>query len=87
MVMTSSEINVQIFRDMAEIADDEKLMKQLAKYLKKLVAKKNDPTEMTKEEFYKHIEEAESQYAKGEYTTLLPGESLSDMLKRCGYAI
>lgn len=85
--MTSSEINVQIFRDMAEIADDEKLMKQLAKYLKKLVAKKNDPTKMTKEEFFKHIEEAESQYAKGEYTTLLPGESLSDMLKRCGYAI
>ncbi len=85
--MTSSEINVQIFRDMAEIADNEKLMKQLSKYLKKLVAKKNDPTEMTKEEFFKHIEDAEAQYARGEYTTQLPGESLSDMLKRCGYAV
>ncbi len=85
--MTSSEINAQIFRDMAEIADDEKLMKQLAKYLKKLVAKKNDPTLMTKEEFFHRVEEAEAQYARGEYTTQLPGESLSDMLKRCVYAL
>ncbi len=30
MVMASSDINVQIFHDMAEIADDEKLLKQLA---------------------------------------------------------
>ena len=36
--MTATELNVQIWRDMAAIADSEKLMKQLAKYLKKLVA-------------------------------------------------
>ena len=63
------ELNAQIWRNMAEIADNETLMRQLAKYLKKLVAKKDDPT------------------LRGEYTTQLPGESLSDMLKRCGYAI
>ena len=57
--MTASEINVQIFRDLAEIADDEALMKRLSKYLKKLVAKKADPTLMTKEEFYRRIDEAE----------------------------
>lgn len=56
--MTPSEINVQIIRDMAEIADNEALMKQLAKYLKKLVAKKNDPTLMTKEEFFRRVDEA-----------------------------
>ena len=38
--MTAIELNAQILRDMAEIADSEPLMKQLAKYLKKLVAKK-----------------------------------------------
>ena len=42
--MTTLELNAQIWRDMAEIADSEPLMKQLAKYLKKLVAKKSDPT-------------------------------------------
>ena len=30
---------------------------------------------------------AEQQYARGEYTTQLPGESVEDMLKRCGYVI
>ena len=33
-VNSSNELNVQIWRDMAEIADNEPLMKQLAKYLK-----------------------------------------------------
>lgn len=38
--MTAAEIHTQIWRDIAKIADDEALMKQLAKYLKKLTAKK-----------------------------------------------
>ena len=50
--MTAMELNAEIWRNMAAIADDETLMKQLAKYLKKLVAKKEDPTLMTKEEFF-----------------------------------
>ena len=85
--MTTMELNAQIWRDMAEIADSEVLLKQLAKYLKKLVAKKDDPTLMSEEDFFARVEKAEDQYARGEYTTLLPGESVSDMLKRCGYAL
>ena len=56
--MTAVEMNAQIWRSIAEIADDESLMEQLAKYLKKLVAKKNDPTCMTKEEFFRRVDEA-----------------------------
>ena len=52
------ELNAQIWRNMAVIADDETLMKQLAKYLKKLVAKKEDSTLMTKEEFFARVDEA-----------------------------
>ena len=81
------ELNAQIWRDIAEIADDEALMMRLAKYLKRLAAKKNDPTEMTKEEFYRHIEEAEAQYARGEYSEMLPGEDLTTHLRRLGYGI
>jgi len=81
------ELNAQIWRDIAEIADDEALMIRLAKYLKRLAAKKNDPTEMTKEEFYRHIEEAEAQYARGEYSEMLPGEDLTTHLRRLGYGI
>ena len=81
------ELNAQIWRDIAEIADDEALMIRLAKYLKCLTAKKNDPTEMTKEEFYRHIEAAEAQYARGEYSEMLPGEDLTTHLRRLGYGI
>ena len=85
--MNAMELNAQIWRDIAEIADDEALMIRLAKYLKRLAAKKNDPTEMTKEEFYRHIEEAEAQYARGEYSEMLPGEDLTTHFRRLGYGI
>ena len=81
------ELNAQIWRNMAEIADNEQLMKQLAKYLKKLVAKKEDATLMTKEEFYAKLEKGEEEYRQGKCTRLLPGESVSDMLRRNGYAV
>ena len=63
--MTAIELNAQIWRDMAEIADSEPLMKQLAKYLKKLVAKKQDPTLMTKEEFFARVDEAREEIRQG----------------------
>ena len=63
--MTAMEVNTQIWRDIAEIADNESLMKQLAKYLKKLVAKKQDPTLMTKEEFFARVDEAREEIKQG----------------------
>jgi len=64
-IMTTVELNAQIWHDMAEIADSEQLMKQLAKYLKKLVAKKTDPTLMTKEEFFARVDEAREEIRQG----------------------
>ena len=58
-------MNTQIWRSIAEIADDESLMEQLAKYLKKLVAKKNDSTCMTKEEFFARVDESLQQARQG----------------------
>lgn len=43
---------------MGEIADDETLMTKVLKYVKKLAAKKTDPTLMTKEEFFARVDEA-----------------------------
>ena len=64
-INSSNELNVQIWRDLAEIADNEPLMKQLAKYLKKLVAKKHDETQMTKEEFFARVDEAREEARQG----------------------
>ncbi|MBO4663072.1 MAG: hypothetical protein J6Y15_09380 [Bacteroidaceae bacterium] len=85
--MTAVQLNAEVLRAINDISDDETLMNKVLKYIKKLTAKKEDPTLMTKEEFFAKIERAEQQYARGEYTTQLPGESVSDMLKRCGYEV
>ena len=75
-------LNADFFQNLSVIAQDEGLMKRVANYVKRLATKKEDPPLMTKEEFLERIEKAEAQYKRGEYTTLLPGESVSDMLKR-----
>ena len=80
-------LDAQIWRDMSILADSEPMMKRVAKYLRKLVAEKEDPTLMTKEEFFAKIERAEQQAARGEYSVLQPGEDLTTHLRRLGYDI
>ena len=64
--MTAIQLNAEIYRTMSVIADDEGLLRQALKYLKKLATKKQDETLMTKEEFYAKIERAEEQCRRGE---------------------
>ncbi len=86
--MTALQLNPDIYRQLDIIAKDQSMFDRVTKYINRIVKKMNyDPTCMTKEEFFARIERAEQQYARGEYTTQLPGESVEDMLKRCGYVI
>ena len=85
--MTAVQLNAEVLRAMSEIADDEALMTKLLKYIKKLSAKKEDPTLMTKDEFFAKIERAEQQIARGEGMRMLPDEDLTAFLKRNGYDI
>ena len=81
-------MNVELWQSIGAIADDESLMRRLTRYAKKLVKEKeSDSTLMSEEEFFARVDEAKEQYERGEYTTQLPGESVTDMLKRCGYEI
>ena len=57
-------MNTELWQSIGAIADCEPLMKRLARYAKKLVKEKNDPTLMTKEEFFAKIERAEKQPGK-----------------------
>ena len=82
--MTAMELNAQIWRDMAAIADSEPLMSKLANYLKKLVkVKQEDPTLMTKEEFFARVDAAK----KGASHRMNPNENLTEYLRRRGYDI
>ena len=62
--MTATQLNAEILRNMSIIAEDENLLKRAAKYLRKLVAEKEDASLMTEEEFFAKIERAEKQPGK-----------------------
>lgn len=85
--MTAVQLNAEVLRAIDGISDDEALMTKVLKYIKKLTAKKEDPTLMTKEEFFAKIERAEQQIANGEGMRMLPGEDLTTFLRRNGYDI
>ena len=82
--MTAIQMNAELLRNMSIIAEDENLLKRAAKYLRKLVAEKEDPTLMTKEEFFAKIEQAEHEIAEGKGIKMLPNETLDDLLRRVG---
>ena len=90
-VMTAVQLNAlyaQIWRDLGVLAEDEGMMKRVARYLHKLTKEmKEDPTLMTKEEYFAMLDEAEQQLERGEYSVLLPGEDLTTHLRRLGYDI
>lgn len=79
--MTTVQLNAEVYRTMGVIAEDEGLLRQTLKYLKKLAAKKQDETLMTREQFFARVDEAK----QGKSATMLPGENLSDFLRRQGY--
>lgn len=80
-------MNTKLWQGIGQIADSEKLMRRLAKYVAKLVKEKNDETQMTKEELEAKIERAEAAYARGEYYEMLPDEDLTTFLNRIGYGV
>lgn len=83
--MTAVQLNAEILRNLDAIAEDESMLKRVAKYLRKLVSEKEaDHTLLTKEEFFARVDEAREQIKRGEGVEMLPDESLDDFLKRVG---
>lgn len=57
-------MNTQLWQSIEAIADSEPLMRRLTRYAQKLVAEKEDPTLMSKEEFLAKLDRAERQPGK-----------------------
>jgi len=86
--MATTQLDAEFYRNMSIIAEDETLTNKLMKYLRKLVAsKQEDATLMTREDFLAKLERAEQQVARGEGMKMLPNEDLTSFLKRNGYDI
>ena len=78
--MTAIQMNAELLRNMSIIAEDENLLKRAAKYLRKLVTEKEDPTLMTKEEFFARIDKAEKEIAEGKGVTFTNKDDMNAWL-------
>ena len=83
--MTAVQLNAEILRNLGALAEDESMLKRVAKYLRKLVSEKEaDPTLLSKEDFFASVDEAREQIKRGEGVEMLPDESLDEFLNRGG---
>ena len=74
-------MNTELWQGIGAIADSELLMKRLNRYVKKLVKEREaDPTLMTKEEFFRRIDESKQQYERGEYIRFSDKEEMNRWL-------
>jgi len=84
--MTALQMNAELYRNLGIIAEDETMLSKVVKYVRKLAKQMtDDPTLMTKEEYFAMLDNSERQYARGQYVVQKAGESVTDMLRRCGY--
>ncbi len=80
--MTALQLNADIYRNLGIIAEDESMLKKVAKYVRKLAKQATeDPTCMTKEEYFAMLDRAE----KGPRHRMLPDEDLTAFLRRMGH--
>jgi hypothetical protein len=60
-------MNTELWQSIGAIADSDTLMRRLTRYAKKLAKEKaEDPTLMTKEDFFARVDESREQIRRGE---------------------
>ena len=65
-IMTALQLNAELYRNLALIAEDETMYDKVVKYVRRLAKQMaNDPTLMSKEEFFARVDEAEREIAQG----------------------
>ncbi len=68
--MTALQLNADIYKNLAILSQDESMLEKAAKSLRRLVNKMTeDPTCMTKEDFFARVDEAEREIKEGKGIT------------------
>ena len=75
--MTALQLNSEFFAAMSQIAARKGLLQEVLNFAKALLAKKDDETQMTKEEFFRRIDEAQ----KGESVSFDNADDLDKYIK------
>ena len=74
--MTALQMNAELYRNLGIIAQDENMLGKVVKYVSKLAKQMtDDPTCMSKKEFFARVDKASARSAKGE------GRLFSDPVK------
>ena len=76
-----ANVNAEIHRNLDTLSDDENMLNRIAKYLRRLVKEKEDPTLMSKEEFFANIDEAKNEIANGKGKTFDNVEELDRYIR------
>lgn len=76
MSTTVSPLSTDFLRDLGIVAQDENLMRRAVRYIKRLATEKQDPTLMTKEEYFAKLDRSEEQYQQGKYKIFANVEEL-----------
>ena len=68
--MTALQLNAELYRNLGIIAEDETMMQKVVKYVRKLAKQMtDDPTCMSKEEYFAMLDRSERQIAEGKGIT------------------
>jgi len=75
------EMRAAIAQDLLTV-EDESVLKRIANYIKRTLKKSEDPTLMTKEEFFKRVDRSLQQAKEGKGVEWLPGETYQQFKER-----
>ena len=75
-----ANLNAEIQRNLDTLSEDETMLNRVAKYLRKLVKEKEDPSLMSKEDFVKKIEQSKKEALEGKVHSIKSKEQLSQFL-------
>ena len=75
-----ANLNAEIQRNLGALSEDETMLNRVAKYLRRLVKEKKDPTLMSKEEFVQKIERSKKEALEGKVHSIKSKEQLSQFL-------
>lgn len=65
--MTALQLNADIYKNLAILSENESMLNKAAKYIRRLVNQvTDDPTCMTKEEYFAMLDRSEEQAKRGE---------------------
>ena len=81
MYMTTVQLNADILRNLGAIAKNETMLDRVAKYLRRMAKQlTDDPTCMTREEYFSRLDEAERQIAEGRGVTFTNASQMNAWL-------